>query len=275
MKKETLAFVLIFLIGAGIFLYPFIANRIAVWMQSGVIDEYDTSLEDTGDAKIERAREEAYAYNRTLSEVSVSDPFSSSGSQFLPDSYTGVLNIDGSGVMGYIEIPVIDVKLPIYHGTDSAVLARGAGHIEGTYLPVGGEGAHAVLCAHRGLPSAELFSRLDELETGDVFYISVLDEVHAYEVKEIFQVLPEEISPYFLPEEGKDLVTLMTCTPYGVNTHRLLVRGERTEYVPREKEETDDADNGGLLLLFSGIAALVLLAAGGIVWTRKRRGRCG
>lgn len=156
----------------------------------------------------------------------------------LPDNYQDVLNVDGDGVMGYIEIPKIDVSLPIYHGTSEEALEKGAGHLDVTALPIGGEGNHSVISAHRGLPSAELFTRLDEMEKGDEFYIHVLDKTLAYEVDQIEVILPEELA-LLQPEDGKDLVTLLTCTPYAVNTHRLLVRGTRIPYVEEEAQEGD------------------------------------
>ena len=144
------------------------------------------------------------------------------------------MNPDGSGVMGYIEIPRISVRLPVYHGTSEEVLQHGIGHLGGTSLPVGGEGTHAVLSGHRGLPSALLFSDLDQMETGDCFSLRILGEQLLYEVDQILVVEPDEVEP-LLPVEGEDLVTLVTCTPYGVNTHRLLVRGHRIEATAEEQ----------------------------------------
>ena len=143
-------------------------------------------------------------------------------------AYSGLLNVDGSGIMGYIEIPKISVSLPIYHGTGEAVLQVGVGHLDWTSLPTGGEGTHTVLSGHRGLPSAKLFTHLDQMEVGDTFQLRILDEVLTYQVDQILIVLPEETSDLVI-QKGKDYCTLITCTPYGINTHRLLVRGQRVE----------------------------------------------
>lgn len=156
----------------------------------------------------------------------------------LPDNYNEVLNINEDGVIGYIEIPKIDVYMPIYHGASEEVLQKGAGHLEASGLPIGGEGNHSIISAHRGLPSAQLLTRLDEMEIGDVFYIHVLNETLAYQVDQINVILPEELA-LLGPEENQDLITLLTCTPYAVNTHRLLVRGSRIPY--QEKNENENS----------------------------------
>lgn len=225
---------LIFLIGAAVFLYPLVSNWLAEIHQSGVIQEYEEELaaedENFYAAEWKKARE----YNDNLAGDPVRDPFVPGTGYALPGNYLDCLNI--GGVMGYIEIPKINVRLPIYHGTSEEVLQEGVGHIESTALPIGGEFTHAVLTGHRGLPSAKLFTDLDQLGIGDRFYIYVLDEILAYEVDEINTVLPDELQE-LQAIEGRDLVTLITCTPYGVNTHRLLVRGTRIPYVPEEAEK--------------------------------------
>lgn len=203
----------------------------------------------------------------------------------LPDNYQEVLNVNGDGVMGYIEIPKIGVYLPIYHGTSEETLQKGAGHLEATALPVGGLNRHPVISAHRGLPSAELFTRLDEMKIGDIFYIHVLDRTLAYQVDQIETIVPEDLA-FLRAEEGKDLVTLLTCTPYAVNTHRLLVRGERIPYEEdaglSETETVVEADHSWFkeyrLAIFLGLAALVILILAVLlgrraVKRRKRRGR--
>lgn len=187
------------------------------------------------------------------------------GSGFaLPQNYLECLNINGDGVMGYIEIPRIDVRLPIYHGSSEEVLQQGVGHIESTALPIGGDYTHAVLTGHRGLPSAKLFTDLDRLEIGDQFYIHVLDEVLAYEIDEINTVLPDQLQE-LQPIEGRDLVTLVTCTPYGVNTHRMLVRGTRVPYIPEEADEY--RQTAGLVSVFGVDIRMQYLGAavGGVV----------
>ena len=225
---------LLFLAGAAVFLYPTVSNWLAEIHQSDVIQEYEKKLatedEDFYAAEWQRARE----YNDSLVGDPVHDPFIPGTGYALPDNYLECLNIDG--MMGYIEIPKIGVCLPIYHGTSEEVLQEGVGHIESTTLPIGGNFTHAVLTGHRGLPNAKLFTDLDQLDIGDQFYLYILDEVLAYEVDEINTVLPDELQE-LRAIEGRDLVTLITCTPYGVNTHRLLVRGTRIPYVPEKVEE--------------------------------------
>jgi sortase A len=203
----------------------------------------------------------------------------------LSHPYDQVLNPSGNEIMGYIEIPKISVKLAIYHGIGTDALENGCGHIEGTSLPIGGIGNHAVISAHRGLPSAKLFTDLDQLEIGDLFYITVLDEKLAYKVDQIKTVLPEETEDLAI-EDDKDLVTLVTCTPYGVNTHRLLVRGERTEYVEEEDSTTsgiilrnplEGTDRSQRLLVTGLLVFIVVLILMGIIMKisdhRKRRRR--
>lgn len=275
-KKTAVAPIMVFLIGAGIFLYPFVANQIALYRQSKEITVYETAVSAADKAELEQQREEAEKYNDNLSGDPVHDPFVLNSGYVLPENYLNVLNLSGDGVMCYIEIPKISVNLPVYHGTDEEVLQKGAGHIEGTALPVGGEYRHSILCAHRGLPSAELFSRLDEIGVGDLFYIHVLGEVHAYKVDQVEVVLPEEINSYLAPEAGKDQITLMTCTPYGVNTHRILVRGTRTEYVPEEKELIRDEKEEKMVWIALA-AGIILCAGGGYIclryFRRKKKGK--
>lgn len=275
-----LAPLLIFAAGAGIFLYPAVSNFLAERNQSNVIHTYQAKVEQMDQEEIDEAWARAVEYNENLAGDPVHDPFVMGSGYILPDNYEDVLNLNGDGVMGYVEIPKIDVYLPVYHGTGEEALAQGAGHLDVTALPIGGEGNHSVISAHRGLPSAELFTRLDEMEMGDVFYIHVLDRTLAYEVDQIEVILPEELA-LLQPEEGKDLVTLLTCTPYAVNTHRLLVRGAR---IPYEEEAVQDSEqilqteNGWRQeYLIAAAAGLGVLAAVIIivVMVRKirRRGR--
>lgn len=227
--------ILSILLGVGIFLYPFISNFFAEISQNKVIDVYKATVEDTSKEEIEAEWEEARIYNENLSGDPVHDPFIVGSGYAVPDNYDEVLNLDEA--MCYVEIPKLDLKLPVYHGTSEEVLRKGVGHLEMTALPIGGENRRTVLTGHRGLPRAELFTRLDEMEFGDEIYIHVLDETHAYKVTEIETVEPEKLQDLTITPDGEDLVTLVTCTPYGVNTHRLLVTGERTEYVPKEEKE--------------------------------------
>lgn len=182
--------------------------------------------------------EEARAYNREmLGNIDLIDPFSQEDTK-LDARYESLLNVDGSGMMGYIRIPKIHIELPIYHGTSETVLQAGVGHFWGTSLPVGGESTHTVLTGHRGLPTKTLFTNMDKLKEGDIFYIKVLDETLAYEIDQIKTVLPEETKGLSI-EPGKDYATLVTCTPYAINTHRLLVRGHRIPYQEATKKVPD------------------------------------
>ncbi len=214
-------------------MYPVVSNWLAESNQSGVIQKYEQDIAVEDETFYDEEWAKAQEYNETLAGDPVRDPFIPGTGYALPENYLDCLNIDG--VMGYIEIPKIDVRLPIYHGTSEEVLQKGVGHIESTALPIGGDFTHSVLTGHRGLPSAELFTNLDQVEIGDRFYIYVLNKVLAYEVDEINTVLPYELEQ-LQALKGRDMVTLITCTPYGVNTHRLLVRGTRTEYIPEEAE---------------------------------------
>lgn len=209
--------------GAALILYPTVSNFINEKQSSRVIDQYHENYVNTKDDKRREMLLAAEEYNNSLtgSSNSLTDPTQVTG-------YNKLLDPMGSGVMGYIDIDKIGVELPIYHGVDAGVLQIGAGHLEGSSLPVGGAGTHTVLSGHRGLPSAKLFTDLDQMEIGDKFRITVLDRVMTYEVDQIKTVLPEEVSDLTI-EEGKDYCTLVTCTPYGINTHRLLVRGVRVE----------------------------------------------
>lgn len=273
-----LAPVLLFAAGAGIFLYPAISNYLAERQQTEVIHTYQAKVDEMEQAKLDEAWQEAVEYNENLAGDPVHDPFVMGSGYVLPDNYEDVLNINGDGVMGYVEIPKIDVYLPIYHGTSEEVLEEGAGHLEMTALPIGGENRHPVISAHRGLPSAELFTRLDEMEIGDEFYIHVLDETLAYEVDQIEVILPEELS-LLQPEEDRDLLTLMTCTPYAVNTHRLLVRGTRVPYVESAVQDHVDrarADRSWLEeyihAIVLGVLLLIILGtAAFLIWRRKRK----
>lgn len=235
--------VMIFVTGAGIFLYPAVSNMIAEYEEKTIIHTYEAAVDETAQEELDEAWALAEEYNENLNGDPVHDPFVLGSGYVLPDNYEEVLNVNGDGVMGYIDIPEIDVYLPIYHGTSEEVLEKGAGHLEASSLPIGGKFRHCVISAHRGLPSAELFTRLDELKVGDQFYIHVLDETLAYQVDQISVIEPEDLSKLSATANA-DYVTLLTCTPYGVNTHRLLVRGTRVEYVPEVEEEVAASSSG-------------------------------
>ena len=238
MRKNlsTIILILIFLVGLSVMLYPSVSDAVNRKHQSRAVAGYAEEVEQLSDADYQIYFDAADAYNRQLN--------TTPNAFYKPDlvsGYAQTLDISGTGIMGYITIPKISVELPIYHGTDEGVLQVAAGHLEGSSLPVGGAGTHAVISAHRGLPSAKLFTNLDELEVGDRFTITVLNRVLTYEVDQISIVLPTEIDQ-LLPTEGMDYVTLMTCTPYGINTHRLLVRGKRVETTESQKHIRVAAD---------------------------------
>lgn len=218
--------VLVFIVGLCILLYPSVSDWWNDRVQSRVVEVYDESVAAMEAEDYTAYFEAAQAYNEMLAEIGSDKTISNP--DLVDGDYWNLLNVTGSGMIGYITIDKIDVELPIYHGTSSGILSSGAGHLEGTSLPIGGESTHSVISAHRGLPSSTLFTNLDELEVGDVFTITVLNQVYTYEVDRISIVLPDEIEKLYI-EEGKDYCTLMTCTPYGINTHRLLVRGVRVE----------------------------------------------
>ncbi len=259
--------VLLALAGAAILVYPTLSNEWNTLRQKKLITNYSSTLADGDSIDVEALWEAAREYNDSLGKTNVyTDAFEGGEEDLEGTEYWQVLNVTGNGVMGYISIPKINQRIPIYHGTSDEVLKIGVGHLSGSQLPIGGGGNHAVLAAHRGLPSAKLFSDLDQLEIGDQFYLYILDEVLAYEVDQILPMVEkddvETLSGAMQSVEGEDYVTLFTCTPYGVNTHRLLVRGHRVPYV---EEETTFKHaliaaiiNYYMLFLLAGIAATVL-----------------
>lgn len=259
MRKNlsTIILILIFLVGLSVMLYPSVSDAVNRKHQSRAVAGYAEKVEQLSDADYQTYFDAADVYNRQLN--------TTPNAFYKPDlvsGYAQTLDISGTGIMGYITIPKISVELPIYHGTDEGVLQVAAGHLEGSSLPVGGAGTHAVISAHRGLPSAKLFTNLDELEVGDRFTITVLNRVLTYEVDQISIVLPTEIDQ-LLPTEGMDYVTLMTCTPYGINTHRLLVRGKRVETTESQKHIRVAADAFRIepIIVATILAIPMLLAA--------------
>lgn len=213
--------------GVGLIGYPMLGNLIAVRNQSTVIKKYESAAKKLRQEEKEDMLRKAGQYNQMLKGQEITDVFSGEESKVLPEEYFSILNINGN--MGYLKIPKINVSLAIYHGTSQKVLEEGVGHVAETAVPVGGEGTHAVLTGHRGLPRAKLFTDLDLMTEGDHFYIHILDEVFAYEVDQI-KVIEPAMTDSLKPIEGEDHVTLLTCTPYGINSHRLLVRGKRIPY---------------------------------------------
>ena len=227
------------MIGAGILFYPTISSQWNKYRDSLLISEYTQKVQDYSEEQYRDVYQAAKAYNDQHLTNYILDAFDESAEEYiLTHPYDTLLNPLGDYVMGYIEIPKIDVSLPIYHGVGTAALEKGAGHIEGTSLPIGGPGTHAVLSGHRGLPGRKLFTDLDLIQVGDQFYLNVLNETLAYEVDQILTVLPHETEALDIVP-GEDLVTLVTCTPYGVNSHRLLIRGHRIEYSEANKNEQE------------------------------------
>lgn len=231
MKKKIkkymplLLFLILFTAGLLVMLYPVISNAISEMQYDHVISNYQSTVNESKNIGFTDMLRRASDYNKLLSASSIVDAFSDKEIQN-SDEYIGILNIDQNGTMGYISIPKIDVKIPIYHGTSARILQKGVGHLEGSSFPIGGDSTHSILSAHRGLPSAKLFTDLDQLVKGDMFYIHILDQVFTYQVDQVLVIDPSNTEPLRI-QEGKDYVTLVTCTPYAVNTHRLLVRGTR------------------------------------------------
>ncbi|MBQ4546123.1 MAG: class C sortase [Oscillospiraceae bacterium] len=229
-NKTNILLILILIAGLSLLLYPSFSNYWNSFTQSQVIVDYTQQIKDLDSEKYDRILSEATEYNRTL--VSRSNHFLLSDEQ--KAEYDELLDISGVGIMGYIEIPSINCTLPVYHGTEDSVLQIAVGHLDWTSLPVGGESTHCVLSGHRGLPSAKLFTDLDKVTVGDTFVLRILDEVLTYEVDQILIVEPHETDELLIVE-GKDYCTLVTCTPYAINTHRILVRGERIENAAEAK----------------------------------------
>lgn len=286
-RKLTIVFIsLIFLLGLGIMLYPLISNAYIEYKQKSVITNYEETVKEMPKDTINEELERASEYNKLLIGTAiVTDPFDPEAQKKLEESsdYFNILNLDEKGLMGYVVIPKIDVNLPIYHGTSEEVLQKGVGHLQNTSLPVGGESTHAVLSGHTGLSSAKLFTDLDKLEEGNIFYIKTLGETFAYEVEQIKIVEPHETSDLLI-ESDKDYVTLVTCTPYSINTHRLLVRGTRVPYTEEVEEEIkkEEKENVGstwrdeyfkaLVVGVGGLAILGLIIFI-IVLIAKKKGR--
>ena len=268
MKKKAgnLVIGIIFLAGLSLLLYPFVANQWNNYRQKQLISGYEQGVSDKEAAEgidYDAERKKAEDYNEALLPCVLPDSFALAESSGVDPVYMNTLNIAGDEMMGSVEIPKINIKIPIYHTTEEDVLNKGAGHLEGSSLPVGGANTHAVISAHRGLPSASLFTDLDQMKVGDHFLLHVLDETLCYEVDKISVVKPEDTSALAV-EDGQDLVTLLTCTPYGVNTERLLVRGHRVPYVEEEVKEEKTVLSGSslhtnyLLWVFVGLSVTAL-----------------
>ncbi len=265
-KVRNIILAVVLLVGLGLLLYPSVSNWWNQYHTSRSISTYNEELAkiDTSEAEaeLERARE----YNSRLYESSSKQKFAESNAS----EYEALLNVNDTGIMGYVDIPTIRVSLPVYHGTGEEVLQIAAGHLEWTSLPVGGENTHAVLSGHRGLPSARLFTDLDVMQEGDIFTVHVYHDVYYYRVDDISVILPEETSS-IVPTAGKDYCTLLTCTPYGVNTHRLLVRGERIFPSFRDASISKEAKVIPSIVVSGGSAGLIILLGILLDWRRSKK----
>ena len=256
MKKHlsTIIFVIVLFVGLSLLLYPTISDYWNSYHQSKAIASYVDSVENMDEEKLEEMRIAAQEYNRKL--LSNNNRFEMTDEEY--SEYEKILDVNGTGIMGYVEVPRIDVKIPIYHGTDNEVLQIGVGHIEGTSLPIGGDSTHSAISGHRGLTSSKLFTDIDQLSEGDVFMLYVLGETLTYEVDQIRIVLPDELNDLKI-ESGEDYCTLITCTPYGVNTHRLLVRGHRIENEKVGGVVVEDARQYSVLIEALGVGSFILI----------------
>lgn len=273
MKKKwmsrlmTLLIVVVFVTGLSFLLYPTVSNLWNQAHQSRAIATYTEQVEKLDDSSNKEMLKAARKYNKEL--LKKADHWKLSKKD--KKKYESLLDVSGTGIMGYIEIPKIACSLPVYHGTDEGALQIAIGHLEGSSLPVGGKSSHCVLSGHRGLPSARLFTDLDQMEEGDTFILNILGHKLAYEVDQIKVVLPEEMSDLEI-QEGKDLCTLVTCTPYGINTHRLLVRGHRVKYVEtkvqEQKEVSKSKTDTRLVIAGAAVGAVVLFI---IIFAVRRR----
>ena len=269
-KVPGVMFALMFLLGFGILVYPTVSNQWNTYRQSKLITQYENVVEEMESEDFSEEWEKARSFNDSFVMNDIyGDVFGTEDIDVEDTEYWNVLNIAGDGVMGYVSIPKINIKLAIYHGTEEEVLQTGVGHLNGTKLPIGGESTHSVLSAHRGLPSARLFTDIDQMKKGDMFYIHVLDEVLAYQVDQISDMVDKDDRDIFdvllQVEEGEDQVTLFTCTHYGVNSHRLLVRGTRVPYNGEEHIEmtipetmVQSVQNYYMIYLILGISITLL-----------------
>ena len=283
MKKsmKILSLAVLFVVSLGVILYPLIANYLSEKNRSLIETQYTEAIEQMDTTALDAARTEAEEYNKTL--VTIPEkPYTKDALIKAAESYDTLLNVREDGLMGYVEIPAIGVNLPIYHGTEESTLDRGVGHLLGSSLPVGGTATHCVLTGHSGLAGQKMFSDLNLLKEGDLFFLRVLGQTLAYKVVEIYTVLPEDTGKLTI-DAGRDLCTLVTCTPYGVNSHRLLLRGERTEYEEAVSviedaeftpvEESTWADEYRHGLIYGGLTVAVIGTGFGIYQTARKSKR--
>lgn len=267
-RQHPLSLVLIFLLGAGLVLFP-VVSQISYYLASHEkINQFEKEVAEIDTADIDRRIELARAYNETVTNKNLVDPYTKLQKEGRTE-YARMLKVHEQ--IGYVSIPRIGEKLPIYAGSSEAVLQKGVGHLEGTSLPVGGPSTHAVLTAHRGLPTARLFTDLDKVKKGDIFFVKNIKETLAYKVDQIRVVEPTELDAVAIVE-GKDYMTLLTCTPYMINSHRLLVRGHRIPYSEKE-EKTEEAKVGipMWVWLLVGLLVLVILLTIYLFWKRKKQ----
>ncbi len=272
--------VVTFLVALIFTFYPLLSSNYNAKHQSEIQSQYESQLLTVDTSEIVAAKAAAEAYNEHLAGMAI--PYSESALTEAAEGYDSLLNLTSSGIMAYVRIPSLNLSLPIYHGSDEATLERGIGHLLGSSLPVGGSSTHAVITGHSGMSSQVMFSDLPDLEVGDIFYIDVLNETHAYQVDQIVTVLPTD-SSYLGIEAGQDLVTLVTCTPFGVNSHRLLVRGSRIDLPDTSEEEISSPaphESTWTNKYFTGvligiIAALLIIAAADVILIRSNKRRQG
>lgn len=281
-KISTVLFALLFLVGLGILAYPTVSNQWNNYRQNQLISNYEGKISEMKPEDFSAEWEKARAFNATLEKNNLyGDVFGEAHQDLENTEYWKILNVAGDGVMGYLSIPKINIRLAIYHGTGEDLLQTGVGHLSGTKLPIGGESTHSVLAAHRGLPSARLFTDVDQLDRGDQFYIHVLDEILAYKVDRILPMVDkddaETLEGALQIEKGEDQVTLFTCTPYGVNSHRLLVRGHRVPYQGEEEESAADTmlralkDYYMLYLIIGLCVTMLIILTMKALFKRKRK----
>lgn len=279
---RNILFGLMFLLGFGVLVYPTVSNQWNTYRQSKLITSYEEVVQEMEEEDFSDEWELAKRFNDSIEYNAIyGDAFGTEDTDLKDTEYWKILNIAGDGIMGYLSIPKINIKLGIYHGTEETVLQTGIGHINGTKLPIGGESTHCVLAAHRGLPSARLFTDIDQLRKGDLFYVHILNETLAYQVDQILDMVDKDdvdaLEAALAVEEGEDHISLFTCTPYGVNSHRLIVRGVRTAYNGEEDVEVtvpeamlQSVQNYYMIYLILGLAVTFLVIV--VMKTVMKRG---
>lgn len=243
-KKAIILSLILFITALAVTVYPLIANALAEKYRSEIQTQYFEKVESMDTAEIDMVKDQAEKYNCLLTSGVVQNNYSDEALDLATVGYDAILNLNGDSIMAYVEVPALEIYLPVSHGTEAETLENSVGHVIGSSLPIGGENTHSVLSGHSGMSDQKMFSDLNKLQEGDIFYIHVLNETLAYKVSRIDTVLPEDTSLLGI-EDGKDMVTLVTCTPFGINTHRLLVRGERTGYVEAAEEVAELEETQG------------------------------